>query len=224
MSTWFDEEINCPECNAAFTARLAHGVHASRAPEVRDMLFARTFHRVDCPKCKLAFTAQRSLIYTDMERKHWIHVALPIERPRWPELEQVADEVFERGFVGSPLAAELRDGFKRRLVFGLEELREKLVIWRAALDDATVECLKIHAISRDAMLARATLVVDAVVDGALRITVEDTGERRMIEIPAELVEQFHDDARLPDRFPELFGGRFVSTHRLLGHRYKPAAP
>jgi len=190
------------------------------------MLFARTFHRVECPSCRFAFTAQRPLIYTDMERKHWVQVALPIERPRWPELEPMADEVFERAFVGSPLAADLRDGFKRRLVFGLEELREKLVIWRAALDDATVECLKVHAISREPELSRETLVVDAVVDGALHIAVGDaeTAERRVLVLPAELVEQFHDDARLPERFPELFGGRFVSIHRLLGHRYKQAAP
>jgi hypothetical protein len=185
------------------------------------MMFARTFHRVECPACRGAFTAERSVIYTDMDRKHWVQVALPIERPRWPELEQVADEVFERAFIGSPLAAALRDGFKRRLVFGLEELREKLVIWRAALDDACVECLKIHVIAQEPVLSRATLVVDDVVDGALRIAV-DGG--RVIEVPAPLVEQFHDDVRLPERFPELFGGRFVSTHRLLGHRYKRAEP
>ncbi len=131
MSTWFDEEVRCPDCHAPFTARLAHGVHVSRAPEVRDMLFARTFHRLTCPHCAATFTAQRPLVYTDMDRKHWLQVMPPVERPRWPELEQLTDDVFERAFIGSPLAADLRDGFKRRLVFGLEELREKLVIWRA---------------------------------------------------------------------------------------------
>jgi hypothetical protein len=151
-----------------------------------------------------------------------MQVALPIEKPLWPEMEGVADEVFDRAFTGSPLAEGMRHRFKRRLVFGLEELREKLVIWRDSLDDAVVECLKIHAISREPELSRATsIIVDEVVDGAVRLAID--GER-VIELPAELVEQFHDDARLPDRFPELFGGRFVSCHRLLGVRYRWVEP
>ena len=222
MSTWFDEEVSCASCSTRFTARLAHGVHATRAPEARDMLFARTFHRVTCPHCAGSFTAQRSLVYTDMDRKQWLQVARLDERPRWPELEQLTDAVVDRAFTGSPLAAELRDGLKRRLVFGLEELREKLVIWRAALDDAVVECLKCHAMSKEPDLSRArSIMVDEVVDGGLRLVVD--GER-VLEIPATVVDAFHDDARLPARFPELFGGRFVSIYRLLGQRYKWAEP
>jgi hypothetical protein len=222
MSTWFPEEVTCPACSKTFTARLAKGVHATRAPEVRDMMFARTFHHVTCPHCSGAFTVQRPLVYTDMDRKQWIQVALPVEKPLWPEMEGVADEVFDRAFTGSPLAEGMRLRFKRRLVFGLEDLREKLVIWRDSLDDAVVECLKIHAISRDPELYRATsIVVDEVVAGALRIVID--GDRK-IELPAELVEQFHDDARLPGRFPELFGGRFVSYQRLLGTRYRWVEP
>ena len=186
------------------------------------MMFARTFHRVTCPHCAASFTVQRPLVYTDMERKHWLQVALPIEKPRWPELEELADAVFDRGFTGSPLAEGIRDRFKRRLVFGLEELREKLVIWRAGLHDPVVECLKVQAISRDPELVHAqSFVVDDVRDGALILAVD--GERT-IELPAELVEQFHGDGRLPKRFPELFGGRYVSVHRLLGRRYKWAEP
>jgi hypothetical protein len=221
MSTWFDEQVTCPDCGHDFTARLAHGIHATRAPEARDMLFARTFHRVTCSACNKSFTAQRSLVYTDMDRKQWLQVARVEERPRWPELETLTDEVFDRAFTGSPLTNQLRVGFKRRLVFGLEELREKLVIWRAALDDAVVECLKVAVIAKAPDLARSQLVVDEVIDGGLRLIVDGT---RTIEVPASLVEQFHDDARLPERFPELFGGRYVAIDRLLGHRYKWAQP
>ena len=222
MSTWFDEEVSCPACGVTQRARLARGVHVARAPEIRQMVFDRTFHRVTCRACNETFQAQRSLVYTDMDRKHWLQIALEIERPRWPELETLTDEVFARAFTGAPVAHALSEGFKRRLVFGLEELREKLVIWRGALDDAIVECLKIYAISRDPDLSRVSLVVDDVRDGALRLVADGT---RVIELAAELVEQYHDDdARLRTRFPEFFGGRFVSIHRLLGHRYKRVEP
>ena len=215
MSTWFDEQVTCPACSAIQTARLAHGVHASRAPEVREQLFDRTFHRIECTDCSRAFTGQRALVYTDIDRKHWLQVALASERPRWPELEPATEQIFDRAFTGSPLAD--REGYKLRLVFGLEELREKLVIWRAALDDAVVECLKAHVIAHEPRLLRArTIVVEAVVDGGIELVVD--GER--IGVSAELVEQFHADDRLPARFPELFVGRYVSLHRLTGPRYR----
>ena len=216
MSTWFDEPVTCPACGAIQIARLAHGVHASRAPEIRDQLFDRTFHRIECSGCARVFTGQRPLVYTDMDRKHWLQVALASERPRWPELEPATEQIFARAFTGSPLAD--REGFKLRLVFGLEELREKLVIWRSSLDDAVVECIKAHVTSRDPRHVRAAaIVVDAVAaDGALELAID--GER--LAVPAELVERFHADGRLPARFPELFGGRFVSLHRLTGPRYR----
>jgi hypothetical protein len=220
VSTWFFERVTCPACHAEQSARLARGVHASRAPEVRDQLFARTFHRVEC-RCGAAFYPDRELVYTDFERGHWIQVAFVEHRPRWPELEDACDALFERAFTGAAAAAELRDGFKRRLVFGLEELREKLEIWRASLDDAVVECIKVSVIKRDPTLSRTRLVVDEV--GEDRSLVLRT-DARPITVPATVVEELRFDPRLRDRFPELFGGRYVSIDRLLGARYRPAEP
>ena len=223
MSTWFDEPVTCFACSTTFTARLAHGVHATRAPEVREQLFARTFHRVTCPACATVFTAQRGLVYTDMDRRHWLQVAREDERPRWPELEPATRDIFDRAFTGSPLAQPLCEGMRVRLVFGLEELREKLVIWRANLDDATVECLKLDAVVHEPALLHAQRIVldEVTADGALALAVD--GERQLT-IPTELVERYHDDPTLSRRFPELFGGTFVSAHRLLGHRYRWVDP
>lgn len=222
MSTWFPEPVRCPHCDHEQEARLAHGVHAVRAPEVRDQIFARTFHAITCAACGRTFVAQRPLVYTDTERKHWIHVALVEQRARWPELEDQTEEVFERAFTGSPLAREIAERMKVRLVFGLDELREKLVIWQSNLDDRAVECLKFELIRRDPALAHAHLVVDAVAaDRTLTVRVD---RDRALSVEGALVERFDDDARLPARFPELFGGHYVSVKRLLGPRYRWAEP
>jgi len=222
MSTWFEEQVTCPHCNTEQTARLAHGVHVTRAPEIRDQLFARTFHAVTCRFCAKVFVAQRPLLYTDIDRRHWIQVALEIERPRWPELEKATDAIYERAFTGSPLARELSERMKIRLVFGLEELREKLVIWNANLSDAAMECLKIDLVRREPALAHSRLIVDRVApDHAMLIRVDGA---RTIAVDAATVEQFDDDRRLETRFPELFGGRYVAFGRLTGHRYRWAEP
>ena len=222
MSTWFEEPVRCPHCTLDQPARLAHGVHVARAPEVRDQLFARTFHAITCRGCAAVFVAQRPLIYTDMDRKHWVQVALQDERPRWPELENTVEAVYERAFTGSPLARELSDRMKLRLVFGLEELREKLVIWAANLDDASVECLKIELIRRDPALAHRSLVVDTVAaDHAMSIRID--GDESLL-VDGATVDTFDEDRRLESRFPELFGGRYVSLNRLTGPRYRWAEP
>lgn len=219
MSTWFEEPIRCPHCAVEQSARLAHGVHVARAPEVRDQILARTFHAITCRGCGRSFIAQRPLIYTDMDRRHWVQVVLSEERVRWPEYENAVDEIFARAFTGSPLVRELQERMKVRLVFGLDALREKLVLWRASLDDRAIECMKLELVRREPALARADLVVDRVEDGAVIVRVD--GVRELV---ARGVAEWDDDPRLVSRFPELFGGRYVSFHRLLGPRYKWAEP
>jgi len=222
VSTWFSEAVSCPHCGHEQQARLAHGVHAVRAPEVRDQILARTFHVVTCAVCHQTFVAQRPLVYTDTERKHWIHVALADHRPRWPELEDQTSDVFDRAFTGSPLAREVAERMKVRLVFGLDELREKLVLWGANLDDRAIECLKLDLIRQDTALAHAALIVDAVApDHALTVLVD---RERTITVDGAVVDAFDTDRRLPSRFPELFGGRYVSVHRLPCTRNRWAEP
>lgn len=221
MSTWFEEPVTCRRCGENQLARLAHGVHVTRAPEIREQLFGRTFHAVTCNVCKHTFVAERPLVYTDIDRRHWIQVEREAERSRWPEYEPAVDATFERAFIGSPLARELSERMKVRLVFGLEELREKLVIWRANLSDAAMECLKIELIRREPTRLRGRMIIDDVsADHTLTCVVGD----KRIAVDSATVEQFDADTRLEARFPELFGGRYVSYTRLTGARYRWAEP
>ena len=225
MSTWFDETIACPACGLEQIAKLARGVHVSRAPEARDQVFDRTFHRVTCKGCAVRFVAKRHLVYTDMERKHWVQVASAEERPRWPELETLGADVFERAFTGSPLAADMREPFRVRLVFGMEELREKLVIWRAGLVDSVVECAKLQLVGREPGLALADriLVENADEGSGAELVIYDAQLRATDRrtLPASLLDAMHDETdQLRRNLPELFGGLFVSWHRMLGHRYR----
>lgn len=224
MSTWFDETVACPSCAHEQTAKLAHGVHVSRAPEAREQILDRRFHRITCASCGQRFVAKRPLVYTDMDRKHWVHVGMADERPRWPEIERVATRVFEGAFVGSPLAAGLRDGFKLRLVFGVEELREKLELWRAGLDDRIVECAKLQMRKLDPELMLAhRLLVERVGDDGAELVVLDADDRlqRTTLIPRDLLDRSQEDFDQLQRYlPELFEHPFVSWHRLAGHRYR----
>lgn len=222
MSTWDDLVLRCPRCATELRARIAAGVHASRIPEVRDDILARRFHRVACRGCGASIEVQRPLVYTDFDRDHWVLVAGPGELGRWPAYEARLREdvarVFERG---SPLAHGLAERLRVRVVFGYEELREKLVVWDAGLDDALVECLKVRAYAEDPALAApgSRLLVEGCRDDALDLlwfarATDARPARALTTPPAWLRDTDRDRASLAARFPELFGGGFVSAARL----------
>src|ERR1041385_8123724 len=127
----------CPGCGAELTARVADGVHVDRNPALRDDILGRRLHRVVCPACRATTEVRRPFVYTDFGRRHFIQVAMPDELPRWDAWEAQLHRDVSRAFDrGSPHAHGLAEGLACRVVFGLEELRDKLVVWDAGLDDA----------------------------------------------------------------------------------------
>lgn len=220
MSTWTQRELACPTCGQAVHAKIAIGAHVGRAPQIREQVLARTFHRFTCPAGH-PITVHAAFEYMDTERGQLLLVGRTNDRAEWPAFEArvraTVDRVLE---LGSPLTEPLVRGLKPRVVFGLEGLREKLVIWDAAIDDALVECMKVRAYAADPALAApgSHLLVDHVRDDEV---IECTwfpaqpGPTLRVELPADwLHAALRDRASLESRFPELFGGGFVSVDRL----------
>jgi len=226
MWTWDDRLLWCPGCAAGLRARRSTGVHLSIVPELRDDVLARRFHRVVCHGCAAPIEAQRPLLHIDFERDHWVLVANTGELGLWPAYEaRLRDNVARVLGRGSPLMQELAGRLRVRLVFGHEELREKLLIWSAGLDDAVVECLKLRVYAADPALAApgSRLLVDSYHDHALDLLwfarAADARPARVLITPsAWLRDTDRDRAALAARFPELFGGGFVSAARLVAAR------
>jgi len=85
---------------------------------------------------------ESSFIYTDDDRGHYIAVEPPGTENLAPLIERHR-RVFDRCFAeGPPEVQELGLRLRRRLVVGLDRLREKLRLWDADLDDRVVEALK----------------------------------------------------------------------------------
>jgi hypothetical protein len=220
VSTWEDHTLACPGCAAPLAMRIARGLHVGRAPHVRDDVLARRLHRRTCA-CGTTVHATASYEYTDLARHQLVVVALADELPTWPRWEARLRETLRRLFErGSPHAHAFADGLRSRVVFGDEELREKLVLWTAALDDAVVECVKVQAFAGDPALAvpGSRLLVEAVgADDHLACAWYAPGAvapSRAIVLPgAALRLAARDRSSLSSRFPELFEGGFVSVRK-----------
>lgn len=201
---------------------LAAGLHASRVPQVRAQVLRGELHRVACPSCQLELEIHSPLAYTDFDRFQWVELGVPEARLRWEVAERDALARFDRVFTAAaPVVQPLRERFQVRVVFDLDELRERLQIWDAGLDDAFIECLKLQCVrERPALLGeqRRIRFVEVAPDGAVVLASIHAGAPRQLlaswTVPPEVVKATTaDSAAWRAACPELFGRGFVSIDR-----------
>src|SRR3569623_242685 len=214
MSPWIDVTADCPACGEATPMRSATSVHIARVPEIRTAVLERTLHRATC-RCGHELVVDTAFTYVDVERGHWIQVEPDRRRPDWAAVEAHTMRALTRGLdLTSPIISGLAENARRRVVFGIEELREKLVVWDAGIDDGLLECIKLRAWIDMPALMRASLLADRVTDdGGLELVRSDA---RRFAVPASWVDRALDEQpSLAARYPELFRGGFVYTLRLI---------
>jgi CpXC motif protein len=145
VSTFVPSTIVC-SCGEHYVVEVANGLHISARPDIRKQILDGTFHKFSCPHCGATQQVDALLSLTDFPARQWITIAPATALPERAKYIELAKEGFARTMESN--APELVIGWskemKRRLVFGLAALREKLVVWDAGLDDRVVELLKIQ--------------------------------------------------------------------------------
>ncbi len=225
MSTWEQVRIACPRCGTPFEVQVASGLHITRLPHVRERVLRGELHRFVCPSCDRRIEVRQPVLYTDFERMHWIEVRPADELPRWPELAAACASLAESALMhGAPMICAVASRFRVRLVFGYDELREKLLLWDAGIDDVAVELLKLRAL-------RADLTLQGPEDRLLGCEVTAGRELRLVRRRYDATASDGNDVMLalPDvdalaslraRLEEALGGPFpdpfVSVSRLVG--------
>jgi CpXC protein len=142
MSTFHLRDITCT-CGHRFGALLADSVNEARMPDVRQEILDGTFHRVTCPGCDRRMTIEKSFLYVNFQRNSITKVMPRQDRHLWKQ----ASADLNRSTEAIPEALSPAGNRKLRVVFGLAELREKLVAEDAGLDDRLVELLKVFVIA-----------------------------------------------------------------------------
>ncbi|HEX8448795.1 MAG TPA: CpXC domain-containing protein [Allosphingosinicella sp.] len=128
-------------CGETITANLADGVNVGRTPQVRDEILSGKMHRVSCPACRGTFTAEKSFLYSDLTRGTFIQVKPRHDRHLYVEASQRLSAAVAN------VPEELAPKRKLRVVFGMAELREKLVAEELGVDDRGVEMLKVMVLN-----------------------------------------------------------------------------
>lgn len=165
----FESHLAYCRCGERLNLRIARSVNASRMPEVRDEILRGDFQRFACARCGELGVAESTFYYSDFDRQTVYRVAPRGDRYTWRESSQALRDAVEElrrvpgGLGDRPITV--------RVVFGLDELREKLVTSNARLDDLDVELLKVLLLQLHPVLRRRP---------RLRLSLVEVRERHLI--------------------------------------------
>lgn len=140
MSQHSVEKITCPQCGKDADITIWQSVNTDLDPEMKAAVKDLSIFRFTCSHCGYSALADYDFLYHDMRNKVMIQYA-------------ESDEAVERAktmFTGASLPKELRGifggglfaGYILRIVRSQNQLREKLEILDAGLDDRLIELYK----------------------------------------------------------------------------------
>src|SRR5262249_3930895 len=172
VSTLYTTAFRCGDCGAAVDIRVADSLNANRLPEARQWVLDRTLFQARCA-CGRTVTAIHPFLYADFDRGLWIQVQPEDQRPAYHASERDVLAAYRAAFDrarGPKFIGALGALVVPRLVYGYEELREKIVAADARLDDSLVEALKLEVLVGQPELLRrgvVLLTLDSVDDDAV---------------------------------------------------------
>src|SRR5476649_1454769 len=153
MSVFHPHDVHCPNGHT-FSAPVASSVNGHRSPALRRKILDGELHRAECDTCRAVMTIEKSFYYTDGQHNCVFQVHPRGDRHRW----RTAGGVLNAAVTVFPTSLLARDKRALRVVFGMDELREKLVAQDHHLDDRDVELLKVILIhEHPVLLARSRL-------------------------------------------------------------------
>lgn len=225
MSTRYTTEVTCGRCGRLNQVAIADSYSVDRLPAVREWVLARTLMSTLCA-CGDRVGVEKPLLYSDVGRGWWIQIATVDRRPMFEvcERETRAELAASTDPAKWPkAAAAIGESLRVRVVFGHEELREKVLCADHGLDDVLVEILKLELLVAQPELhaAGATiLVLDGVVDGALAFVALAPDATAQFHAVGEVrvMRSAHDAlaarrAELAETYPALFGAAYVNALR-----------
>jgi hypothetical protein len=130
------------------TILMVESANIQRFPEFRKQVIDGSFMRFTCTVCNGAFVIETDLLYTDVDQGLFVGVFPRDRRADVAECEALVERTYDQVFVQEPpaFARALFANLQCRVVFGYEELREKVVCFAAGLDDHIIEAVKVALI------------------------------------------------------------------------------
>ena len=196
MAVFHPYRVRC-SCGNPLTVELAETINAKRSPELRNRILRGELHRASCPVCKQQMTVEKPFYYTDFTRNAVFRVLPRGERHTWSTVSRQLDAA--SAMIPDSLGGEAKRTL--RVVFGMDELREKLVAQDAGIDDRVLELTKALLVYEHPILLRRPrlrLVLDEVTDTeqVFNAAYEHDRKRFRLRMPRSLAGEDPSGARM----------------------------
>ena len=141
MSIKHEVDVTCPNCKKAHPFGVWESINTSVNPEMKSAVRDKSAFLFVCPTCGEKSLIDYGFLYHQMEDKIIIYYADSDARAEEIKTMLAAEDASE-------MVGDLRKGkYLVRVVRSLNELREKLAIFDAGLDDRIIEIYKIYVLS-----------------------------------------------------------------------------
>ncbi len=201
MAVFFEEVIAC-DCGASLKVPVAKSINVARQPSIRSEIVRGDLHTKVCPGCSARVAVDAAFTYVDPERSTLFSVLPRKWRHRWRGASEGLAE-YNRIYA----KRTSMDHRTCRVVFGMAELREKLIAQDAQIDDRLVELLKVLLIYEHPILIRKKrllLVLTEVLTDELRFHAgyDHDDSRFLLTIPAPIVDAIRQNPDAMHRWVE----------------------
>lgn len=146
MSTFAEKDVPCPHCGKMARRIVSESLNLGRSPWYAQAILDGTFQVFRCADCHQKVVVDHPLIVIDFSAKRWIACYPRQWETTWVRGVEHAEATYRDALIthAPPVAATLREGLLRRVVYGFDALREKLVALMAGLDDVWLEAFKLN--------------------------------------------------------------------------------
>ncbi len=210
MSTYQSVRLACRACGLEQPLRYALTINLGRHPALEEEILAGTLNRLRCVECAEITEFDEPVAVIDFARRWWLTCFPKRELVHYRALAVAVRHDFVQNILAGPERVHplLEDPWQVRLVFGLDALREKLLVWRSGIDEAALEALKLALVQSEPARAFAPIMLQSAQDDQLELRASDG----VIVLPRNLLS-----APPPSRFnrDELLCDPFVSYQRWL---------
>jgi len=193
MAVFHPHTVRCA-CGNTLSVQLADSINVKRSPESRERILRGELHRVACTNCGRRITVEKPFYYTDFARNALFKVLPRGERHTW---KQASIDLDTASNVIPEVVADA-EGRTLRVIFGMDDLREKLVAQDASIDDRILELLKVLLVYEHPILVRRPrlrLVLEQVTDADLEFVAayEHAPQRFRLRMPRDLASDLAND-------------------------------
>ncbi len=137
MSQRREISLTCPQCGKEHPFIIWNSINTTMDPEMKEAVKDRSAFRFVCPDCGAKTYVDYDLLYHQMEDRIMIHYA---------RLDESTAEIYQMLTKDDPedmVQDMLRNHYLIRIARSQNQLREKIAIFDAGLDDRIIEIYKI---------------------------------------------------------------------------------